>query len=427
MLLYCKITKYTTFLAVFLIAVLFIRPANAESISSSLDLHEFLRADVSVNSPAELVDLNDSYYIGVGTRSVATFKFTVSARMVGIRYVTPLYFNGYARYFVDIPISVSSGQHVIGVTCDSQSSNPNNNGAYLYSFYNLNNAFVRIYFNVFFDNFYNTKNNNYIAAENFNVSVSVSLPLDYVTSSLYLGTSSPSISSTGVSLSTSVLPSTTSGQAGVISEAVSFGIYNSSLDDLLAASNSQLNSANTNLSTIISVLNSIKSQDLSLYNEIISKIVAQTQNDTALQQAFIQYLTAQLRGQSSIYDPYSGSGQFVFVDSPIGDIAARIWNELTNFRIIFTDYIYANQSEAADVNSEAASQESALSDLQESLVVPTPAVDGVLNDLASDIANPGISTGQGDVFFFLRSPYLVKILAFVFSIGLAGFILYGKG
>lgn len=420
MLLYHKIYKYSIFIFALVFVLIFNNSASATQYDLIVDVPEapagLMR--VQVNTDTRYV-ASSSVFDETNNCYILTFDVPLTVNIYKRTYSSFLYFNGsyqFALSFLPLfnrPILASSIDYEVDTFY-------NNNSSYgiIYSNNYQRNVVNTTYFAIYLDNHYCDKTVHSLCQYIVNYKITVALSSLSNVNDFYLTLDNLSYSTINYSLATSVQPSAIHGLAFTISEAVSRSIYNSSIEEDLSGIHTDIEATNL-------ILSQIKQQDLSLYNQIIQTIVNQTQNDNALQQAFISYLTNQLHGEGGYYDPYLGQGQFVSFNGPIGEICSLILEQIADIRIIFTDYIHANRQEASEVNSEAQSQEQALNELESQLSIPQANIDTPLEDL-SDLATTHQDTAS-DLFFYLRNSLFVQILVIVTSLGLVGFILYGRG
>lgn len=415
----------TTLLSLIMVFVLFVQPTRAASSNYTYDFSDLYHCEVNYDPIATASSIDGIYETDSGY--VATFDKTIKITFYQSQYTaSSLYSSGWFRIAFDLPVNFASS-HQNRCHMSYEITNNFNDGVtgYVYkvNWYTGSQAYLRIISYVYLDNFYALKGKtSMMASFDINVHFAHNIGTAPVSADYRIDFGDVAFDNQSYTVKSNFLPDSTYGSAQIIAQSVADGIGQSSLEELLEASNSQLNSANTNLGTVISMLTSIQQQDRLFYQDIVNRIVAQTQNDNDLQRAFIQFLTAQLYGSSS----YSSPSGPVQMSGPIGEIASRIWYEVIDFKYKFIEFYNANQSEAAEANSAAESQAQALDNLSQSMVVSTRPVDSVFSEIEA-LLSPDLLDGQSNAFFWLDNSFILTILIMSVSFGLVGFILYGKG
>lgn len=318
-----------------------------------------------------------SYYNDDAVGSPISFDFTVNLRFIipnstgsGNR---PLYANGYAQAFVQIPLTFGAG---------SDSSNWSYSYDVTYSdtpdsvIHNVpqiraQNTNLQIYYYAYFDNYYLPTGAGSPCEVNINVHVNSYLTSSATTPVLTLGQGT--FTNNGYSMLLDTNPITAMGMARIISLAVEHAIHNSTDIDLIYA--------------MISDLYNVDSTYLPL-------ILTALRNDYTM----LGYINTRL------FEMYGQDYQF--------------YDDIIKFL-----YQYG-QTQASEAASEATAVEQEMSEVAESLEIPEPSIDGVFDDLD----NMTDQASQNQLFFWLQgnANILVSILIFTFAIALAGYVLYGR-
>lgn len=357
--------------------------------TSTLDVNQVF--SVIVNTPTNLPvsAIYDSEYDENTHTSFVDFSFNLMST-VRANYSTALYSNGRLSFNINVPISLPSGFIFRGYdfTVDSQSTE--DCYVVVHSSY-FNSGVLNFLVSVCCDNTYLGVVNSYFGNVSFNINIHTSTTIDFLPTSTMGTISNANIVSAGNSLSTSVHPVTTGGMGGVISDAVLFGLQQYNIND--------------NLSALASLLATINQTNTTMYNQIISQLVANAQNDNRL-----------MSGLQSLLTNY-----MVYENKDLAEMMYRY------VYVLFPSFMEAGQSEADEANANATSMASNMDDVAASLEVARPDISSDLA-IANNAITPDIVSGQGDLFFWLRGEtLLVTIVVVSVSIGLMGFILYGKG
>lgn len=393
--------------AVFMSLVLLVSPVNAGWANWTQSING-VTYQARMNSPTTAVVNNISGTVE-SSKPVAEFSFGVDFYMQS-NYTTPLYHRGYFTFLVSIPYSLPTGVS-LGTAVDfTVSSDTSQNQYTVVPYVAFYSSSVMFPVHVYLDNFYTIGNSRNVtfAEVNLNISGSVSLPIDYVNSAELITFGASTISSEGYQIDTSVLPGTTSGLAGVISQSVLFGLQQYNSNDYLVS--------------MRDLLSSIYSNDVSLYQQILSQLIADTQNDNRLYGLF-ELLMRDLftyTYSNRLYDMAEMTYFIMSSNNGIQSDLSRWVNEL------WPNYINQGQATAAAAQSSADAANNAMESAGIALEVPT-------RDISSDLAGasnyltPEVASSQGDLFFWLRGNHiLVVVLTLSVTFGLMGFILYGK-
>lgn len=392
--------------AAFMSFVLIVSPVSASS--SSLSFYDdLLEIYASASGNASVFSLEDSVYEDVGTHSLITFKIPIETYFTS-NYATQLYLNGYSAFYINLPISPGSGLVLQGVSYDYEYNDVL--GSYVMPSLTTTTSRtnIRVLLSVFFDNFYIKAGRNRFLPASMNIYVTFRLPVDYIDSALQLPVGTPVVTSAGISMGSNVTPSVTAGLAGLISQSVLFGLQQYNSNDYLVS--------------MRDLLSSIYSNDVSLYQQILSQLIADTQNDNRLYGLF-ELLMRDLftyTYSNRLYDMAELTYFIMSSNNGIQSDLSRWVNEL------WPNYINQGEATAAAAQSSADAANNAMESAGIALEVPT-------RDISSDLAGasnyltPEVASSQGDLFFWLRGNHiLVVVLTLSVTFGLMGFILYGK-
>lgn len=397
--------------AAFMSVVLLCNQVSAAQ--TSLAYNELFSVNAHVfNSPVLVYDMplnygEDAQY----TARYANYQLSINSVIQKSIYDAPLYVNGWVMYRVQLNYTFPGGASIAGLDCSVETENTSE----LYSVVTsrtYTSSTLSFTVATYCDNYYVGTGNNFFAEVLTTFNVYFMLGLDFPSPKWDVG--SLTVTSQGYAFSTSVQPSVTRGLAGVISQSSLFGIQQSGID-----------SGIDNISTLLS---QIKTQDLSLYNQVISQIASGIANDNALFASLNSNLSGWLTG---VYD--SGAVK------DVGDILVDLLNQIIGFRsanhadmldikALLDTIINSNRAEASSAAQQGSSAASELDSLASDLELSTGDVNGVMGGVNDYMIQYDISEGQGDLFYWLHgnTPILI-ILTVSCSLGLVGFILYGKG
>lgn len=423
---YRKLQKIAIpFLIMALCLISIVRPASAAISAYEYLYNSSVIATVNYNPRSDVSIYEESDRFGSNNPTGVfnnTFTFLFSVNRSNL---TSAYLNGMVRLEVDIPVSftgVPNGQTSHDFTVDINSSE----GVFPFitrvAYFNSSSPYLRFIAYCYFDNAY-LRNNvvNVLAEVTVNVSIKANLGNDPIQSTLtqFLGEANFTGATDKASYSTSG-PDTNNGLARLFRDTFINALNDSEINDMLLVANTHLNTVNGWLGQIQSLLLSIRSQDMTIYNGIITQLSNMVANDNRLYSLLNDYLSSALYGSTSYHSPAG----VIAISGDVGDLLAQIMRGVYYFTDSFESYVNANQSAAAAVNSEAASQEAALNDLEASLAIPSANVDGQLGQLNQYAAE---YTGDArNIFYYLNNNFFIQILVIVVTLGLVGFILYGR-
>lgn len=330
-----------------------------------------LRLGVTYNSAA----VTNSYVNEIGMP--VDLDFTINLRFIipnstgsGNR---PLYANGYAQAFVQIPLTLNGALNssFLNYSYEVTYSDGSESVFHCVPQVRMQNTNLQIYYYVYFDNYYMPTGAGSPCEAVLNVHVSSVISSTNVVPGITLGQGS--FTNNGYSMSLETNPNPSTGMARIISRAVEQAIYNSVDIDL-----------------IISMLSDLYNVD----STYLPYILTQLQNTYTLT-GYINTRLFEIYGQDSAFYAY-------------------VIRYLEQYGV----------SEASTAASEATEVQQEMSEVAESLEIPEPSIDGVFDDLdqMTDQAS------QNQLFFWLQGNgnILVSILIFTFAIALAGYVLYGR-
>lgn len=283
---------------------------------------------------------------------------------------------------------------------------------------------VRVY--VYFGNYKITSSRTYLPMPVFTVKDSLYVG-NYSSGSEYIRVPSPTVSMSDI-FATSSLPAEPADNAfstlmlSTIKRAIdSSSDIDSIVGYLYTISNSDTQLFNTvlaNLPTIASTTSSMYTFMQNVFNLKLSDVVANLHSDHVETYNFL----VQLSGSLAQY-----LNNIVAKDEQIRSLLDLFKIQQASFNsqlIALLQSIYFGD-DSTEAQNAMADQSQAMESIGNALDVSRPNANNVVN-AGDSFLTPELGETQGDVFFFMSSPYVLPILIFTFTVAILSYVLYGK-
>lgn len=457
---YSKVKK-SIYIAVVCITLL-LSPvlSSASGGSSELIYNDLFYVHASVSDGSYYV-AQKYYSENGGVRNSVLGSLSVNSYLSSEVYSAPLYATGWFGYRISIPVSydydtwTASSVNDFIVNCDSVSTYVVN------SYFDFSYDKIVLDVFVYLDNAYMDGSRDVALCSCIN-NISYSLFIDANDrvddyGLIYFG--APSILSLSYNVKTSVRPSGVSGLGGVISDSVLFGIQQADFNTDLQTMRNLLDTIKTNnvmyyeniiasmnsgFSDVVSVLENLSFDGATIeidVTEILNSLEDLKQNDillaSQLTTSLQSYFNLLMNKEEDIYKRQKSHlddkiGQVKFWIQTVNDTLNIQFDDLevllnSNFEEVITllgELVEGNREAASQVASAASSQISALDNMAAELSLSVGDVDSVMGDI-----DPAVIHETSDMWFWLQGKYsyIVYVLVLSVSLGLVSFILYGKG